>query len=83
MERLPREIDWNEMAKTFDRWLPFIQPVGDQLISLVDISPGQQVLDVASGTGEPSLTIARRFGSQISLIGVDGAEKVENGKPFW
>ena len=74
MERPPREIDWNEMAKTFDRWLSFIQPVAEKLISLADISPGQQVLDVASGTGEPSLTLARRFGNQISLIGVDGAE---------
>jgi ubiquinone/menaquinone biosynthesis C-methylase UbiE len=69
-----REIDWNEMAKTFDRWLPFIQPVADRLISLADISQGQEVLDVASGTGEPSLTISRRFGNQISLTGVDGAE---------
>jgi ubiquinone/menaquinone biosynthesis C-methylase UbiE len=74
MERPAREIDWNEMAKTFDRWLPFIQPVAERLISLADLSQGQEVLDVASGTGEPSLTIARRFGNQIRLTGVDGAE---------
>lgn len=74
MERPSREIDWNEMAKTFDRWLPFIQPVADRLISLAGISEGQQILDVASGTGEPSLTIARRFRNRIRLTGVDGAE---------
>ena len=74
MKPPPKEIDWNEMAKSFDRWLPFIQPVADQLISLAEISEGQKVLDVASGTGEPSLTIARRFGSRITLTGVDGAE---------
>lgn len=74
MKQPSKEIDWNEMAKSFDRWLPFIQPVADRLLSLADISDGQKVLDVASGTGEPSLTIARRFGNRISLTGVDGAE---------
>jgi ubiquinone/menaquinone biosynthesis C-methylase UbiE len=74
MEKNGREIDWNERAKSFDRWLPFIQPVADQVISLAEISDGQKVLDVASGTGEPSLTIARKFGSRIDLTGVDGAE---------
>lgn len=67
-------IDWNEMSKTFDRWLPYIQPVAEALISLADLSEGQQILDVAAGTGEPSLTIARRFGSKVHLIGIDGAE---------
>lgn len=74
MKSPSKEIDWNEMAKSFDRWLPFIQPVADQLISLAEISEGQKILDVASGTGEPSLTISRRFGNRISLTGVDGAE---------
>jgi len=62
------------MSKTFDRWLPYIQPVAEALISLADLSDGHDVLDVAAGTGEPSLTIARRFGSKVRLIGVDGAE---------
>lgn len=62
------------MAKTFDRWLPYIQPVAEALISLADISPGDKVLDVASGTGEPALTLARRFGGTVELVGVDGAE---------
>jgi ubiquinone/menaquinone biosynthesis C-methylase UbiE len=76
-------IDWNETAKTFDRWLPYIQPVADALISLADISEGHKILDVASGTGEPSLTLARRFGGQIQIIGIDGAEAmvaIANGK---
>lgn len=67
-------IDWNEMAKTFDRWLPYIQPVAEELLSLTDLSEGQEILDVAAGTGEPSLTIARRFKNKIKITGVDGAE---------
>lgn len=63
------------MAEAFDRWLPYIQPVAEALINLADISEGHAILDVASGTGEPSLTLARRYEKQgISIIGVDGAE---------
>lgn len=69
-----KAIDWNEMSKTFDRWLPYIQPVAEALLSLADLSEGQEILDVAAGTGEPSLTIARRFGSTVRITAVDGAE---------
>lgn len=67
-------IDWNEMSKSFDRWLPYIQPVAVALISLADLSEGHEILDVAAGTGEPSLTIARRFGPAVRITAVDGAE---------
>ena len=68
-----RGPDWNEMARSFDRWLPHIQPVGDRLIDLADIRPGHEVLDVACGTGEPSLSVARRFPGRIRVTGVDTA----------
>ncbi len=68
-------IDWNEMAEAFDRWLPYIQPVAEALVDLADVGEGHQILDVASGTGEPSLTLARRCTSLgISITGIDGAE---------
>ncbi|MBI3805621.1 MAG: class I SAM-dependent methyltransferase [Nitrospirae bacterium] len=70
----PGAIDWNEMAKSFDRWLPYIQPVAEALIASADLSKGQQLLDVAAGTGEPSLTIARRFGPHLRITAIDGAE---------
>lgn len=62
------------MAKTFDRWLPYIRPVAERLLSLANLAEGQEVLDVAAGTGEPSLTIARRFGAKIRVTAIDGAE---------
>lgn len=65
--------DWNTIAETFDRWLPYIEPVGDRLIELADIKPGQAILDIACGTGEPALTIARRFGPQVTVTGVDAS----------
>ena len=70
-------IDWNEMAETFDRWLPYIQPVADALIDIADIREGDSILDVASGTGEPSLSLARRYrDKQVSILGVDNAAEM-------
>lgn len=62
------------MAEDFDQWLPHIQPVAEALIDLADIRKGDSILDVASGTGEPSLTLARRCrGKQVNIVGIDGA----------
>ncbi|HET6370330.1 MAG TPA: class I SAM-dependent methyltransferase [Nitrospiria bacterium] len=70
----PTQPDWNEMAKTFDTWLPYIQPVADRLIDALDLKPGLKVLDVACGTGEPGLTIARRWKGRVEVLGIDAAE---------
>lgn len=75
---VPPPIDWNALAESFDRWVPHIQPVGDRLIDVLDVRAGHQVLDVACGTGEPSLSIARRFGPSVRVTGVDSAEGMVN-----
>lgn len=53
-------------------------PVTDALIKDAGIVSGQSVLDVASGAGEPSLTIAETVGSKGSVTCTDAvAEMVE------
>lgn len=68
------------MAAVFERYLPLMEPVGravlDQLPPLADQAT---VLDVACGTGEPGLTLARRSPS-VGLLGVDGAIEVARVK---
>lgn len=46
-------------------------PVSDQLIRSAGIASGQTVLDVATGTGEPALTIAKIVGRAGKVVGVD------------
>jgi ubiquinone/menaquinone biosynthesis C-methylase UbiE len=66
--------DWNRIAEKFDIWLPQIAPVGEALLNSLDIVPGDRVLDLASGTGEPALTLARRNRGDIEIVGIDSAE---------
>jgi ubiquinone/menaquinone biosynthesis C-methylase UbiE len=59
---------WKKYKKDMLRWLA---PVTDQLIRSTGITSGQTVLDVATGTGQPALTIAKVVGPNGKVIGVD------------
>jgi len=70
--------DWNRIAQKFDLWLPHIAPVGEVLIDRLDLHPRDRVLDLACGTGEPGLSVARRYGDEVGILGVDAAEGMVN-----
>jgi 2-polyprenyl-3-methyl-5-hydroxy-6-metoxy-1,4-benzoquinol methylase len=46
-------------------------PVAQRMINLAGIKAGARVLDVASGVGEPALTIAQTVGPTGSVLGTD------------
>ncbi|MFQ5509338.1 MAG: class I SAM-dependent methyltransferase [Leptospirillia bacterium] len=64
--------DWEKLSSEFAAWLPLIAPYGDRLIEAAAPKDGDIVLDLACGTGEPGLTLARRMPG-ITVIGADGA----------
>jgi SAM-dependent methyltransferase len=47
------------------------QPVTDALVDYAKPSPGMQVLDLASGTGEPAISLAVRVGAQGHVTALD------------
>ena len=55
---------WDRFSRGWERWdhlvLPMLEPVGDEMLRLLDVAEDARHLDVASGTGEPGLTIATR-----------------------
>lgn len=72
MPRFTAASDWEKLSAEFAKWLPLIEPYGERLIDLASPMPGMRVLDLACGTGEPGLTLARRF-PEIAVIGADQA----------
>jgi len=65
---------WNMKAAGWKKWdrfiMQFLKPVADEILDQVNLSDGDLVLDVATGSGEPGLTAARRVGSG-RVIGLD------------
>ena len=57
----PRAM-WDTFSAGWEKWDPVVLdtngPVGEQIVGALEIGESQQHLDIASGTGEPGLTIA-------------------------
>jgi ubiquinone/menaquinone biosynthesis C-methylase UbiE len=58
-------------AGTYERFSARMSPVADQLVNLLEIRPGERVLDLATGTAEVA-TRAARAGATVT--GIDVAE---------
>jgi ubiquinone/menaquinone biosynthesis C-methylase UbiE len=60
--REQQKESWNHFSPGWKKWddlfMDFLKPMGDEIIRRLDVIETDQVLDVASGTGEPGLTIA-------------------------
>jgi len=67
--------EWDTAAPGFMDWGlvlgPQLQPVSERMLELASIQPGQRVLDVATGPGEPAVTAAHRVGSSGHVIATD------------
>ncbi len=67
--------NWSERAAAWRRWHPILtewwQSVTDLLIGWAEPAPGMSVLDIASGTGEPALSLAPRVGPDGTLTATD------------
>jgi SAM-dependent methyltransferase len=58
-----QRVTWAGLSASWERWDAIIQaqlgPVGASMVERLDLGPRPQHLDIASGTGEPGLTVAR------------------------
>jgi SAM-dependent methyltransferase len=54
---------WARLSASWEKWdaviMDQLRPVGDAMVQHLDVGAAQHHLDIASGTGEPGLTIAR------------------------
>ncbi len=60
--REQQKESWNKFSPGWKKWdevfMDFLKPMGDEIIRLLHPREGEEVLDIAAGTGEPGLTIA-------------------------
>jgi ubiquinone/menaquinone biosynthesis C-methylase UbiE len=59
---------WQAWWETFERGA---QKVSDKIVELAEIKPGDKVLDIATGIGEPAVTAARRVMPNGKVVAID------------
>jgi SAM-dependent methyltransferase len=66
---------WDIAAPGWKKWSGWLDghtaAVSERLVELAGIEPGNRVLDVAAGYGEPSLTAARKAGPDGAVVSTD------------
>jgi SAM-dependent methyltransferase len=69
--------DWNRSAAAWERWeshiLGSLAAVDPTLLRALELEPGQRVLDVGSGSGDPALAIAQAVSPRGTVLGLDVA----------
>jgi ubiquinone/menaquinone biosynthesis C-methylase UbiE len=75
--REQQKATWNKFSSGWKKWdafnMRFLQPMGDAIIDYLQIKYDDTVLDIATGTGEPGLTIAT-MARKGKVIGTDLSE---------
>ena len=66
---------WTNAAETwhasFRQMSSMMQPVTEELVKAARVSDGMRVLDLACGSGEPALTIAKRVAPDGVVVATD------------
>jgi SAM-dependent methyltransferase len=66
--------EWDLIAPGWKKWdshlMRWLGPVGERMLDLARLKDGDFVLDVATGSGEPGLSAARRVGKG-NVVGLD------------
>jgi ubiquinone/menaquinone biosynthesis C-methylase UbiE len=70
---------WNKSSTGWKKWddmmMGFLNPMNDEMIRMINMNDADIILDVATGTGEPGLTMASLL-KKGKVIGTDLAEEM-------
>jgi len=67
---------WNESAKAYVDLMRNLEPFRSEVLSRMNPRPGEHILDLGTGPGEPALTIAPAVGPSGRVTGVDLSENM-------
>ena len=73
--KIGQRRSWDSVAQGWRTWWGPIekgaQKISNRLVELAEIKSGQRVLDIATGIGEPAMTVAKVVGSSGHIIATD------------
>jgi enediyne biosynthesis protein CalE5 len=73
--RAGQRQDWDTAAKGWHDWQELMYgataQVSERLVEMAGVKPGDRVLDVAAGSGEPALTAAKVAGPEGEVVATD------------
>ncbi len=71
---------WDSVAEAWRKWWPSIEKGAHSasvaLAEAINVQPGQRVLDVSTGIGEPAVTLANLVGPQGSVVATDQSQSM-------
>ena len=71
---------WQTAAQAWQRWGSVLNnwlgPATEMMLDMANIGEGDHVLDVAAGTGQQSLSAARRTGAKGSVLATDISQNI-------
>ena len=73
--KISQRKSWEIVAEGWQKWWKIFeqgaQIVNEKLVELAEIKQGDKVLDIATGTGEPAITAARKVGINGHVLATD------------
>ena len=73
--RRDQRQDWESVAAGWQRWHRTFEngayKMSDRLIDMAKIKPASKVLDIATGIGEPAITVAKCVGTSGHVLATD------------
>lgn len=67
---------WDESSTAYTKLLRNLEPYGFDLLARVDPKVRERCLDIATGPGEPAMSIARMVGPDGKVTGIDLSDKM-------
>ena len=77
LHRRVQRYGWDRAVEDYDRYfVPVLLQCSERVLALLDLKPGERVLDVATGPGPAALPAAEIVGPEGVVVATDIAEKM-------
>ena len=77
VHRRVQRYGWDKAVNDYDRYfVPLIKHCSERTIDMLDLKPGERMVDIATGTGVGAFMASERLGPSGELVATDISEKM-------